>query len=66
MFIAQIIPLMLIRKQTALCIAQIVRLKLIRKQTAMCIAQIVPQSENKRKKAAYTDNKDKQFKAGTF
>ena len=42
MFIAQIIPLMLIRKQTALCIAQIVRLKLIRKQTAMCIAQIVP------------------------
>ena len=42
MFIAQIIPLMLIRKQTAMCIAQIVRLTLIRKQTAMCIAQIVP------------------------
>jgi hypothetical protein len=42
MFIAQIIPLMLIRKQTAMCIAQIVCLTLIRKQTAMCNAQIVP------------------------
>jgi hypothetical protein len=40
MFIAQIIPLMLIRKQTAMCIAQIVCLTLIRKQTAMCNAQI--------------------------